>query len=141
MTALIIYQGLEERFRTIPWLRNIILGEPTAAHELPCLYTGFDRAEFPLTNAPPARNQNIDTYFFLHRLMIRWQDNEAAEMQLITWLNDIPNAIRADPKLSGRLYGGIAHISNGVSGFQTVGDTKYRIVDYTSKIIEKVGVS
>jgi hypothetical protein len=45
MSALTVYQGLEERFRTVPGLQNIILGEPTALHNLPCLYTAFYRFE------------------------------------------------------------------------------------------------
>lgn len=132
MSALIVYQGLEERFRTIPGLQNIILGEPTALHELPCLYTAFYRFE---------RTQHGQItgmrYYFVHRLLLRWQDFPQAEMQLITMLNLIPAAIDADQKLGGRLPDGLASITDGTTGFITIGETKYRIVDYTSNTLEK----
>jgi hypothetical protein len=76
-------------------------------------------------------------YYFVHRLMLRWQDFAQAEMQLITMVNLIPAAIDADQKLGGRIPDGLATISDGVSGFDTIGETKYRIVDYTSSTLEK----
>lgn len=137
MSAVTVYQGLEERFRTVEGLKTIILGEPTGGHELPCLYTAYERFTRPLRNAPPARNLTAMDHTFAHRLLIRWQDFEQAEMQLLTFVDAIPDAIDRDPKLGGRLTKGYAAISEGITGFVTISNIKYRVIDFTSAIIEK----
>lgn len=137
MSAVTVWQGLEERFKTVDGLRNIILGEPTAAHDLPCLYTAYERFTRPLRNSPPARNLTGMDHVFVHRLMLRWQDFEQAEMQVLIFVDTIPDAVDRDPHLGGRLTRGIAAISEGITGFQTISGTKYRIIDFTSTVIEK----
>lgn len=132
MSALTVYQGLEERFRTVHGLQNTILGEPTAAHTLPCLYTALEHFERTQSGQVTAMH-----YFFTHRLVIAWQDNEQAEMQLLTLLNLIPAALDQDAQLGQRLPMGFAKITDGVAGFQEIGGTKYRIVDYTCNVLEK----
>lgn len=137
MSALTVYQGLEERFRTVEGLRNIILGEPTATHDLPCLYTaleGFDRV---LGGLPPADNLTGMTYRFAHRLVIRWQDRPEAEEELISFVNSIPAAVDADATLGHRLGRGNARISAGLAGFQKIGGTEYRVLDFLSEVLEK----
>jgi len=141
MSALTVYQGLEERFRTVSGLQNIILWEPTAAHALPALYTALERFERPMASQPPADNVTAMRYFFTHRLVIQWQDNAAAEMQLLTLLNAIPAAVDADPKLGNRITSGNARISDGIAAYIKIGDTLYRIVDYTGEVLEKANRS
>lgn len=141
MSALTVYNGLAVRFATVSGLKAIILGEPTAAHETPCLYTAFERFERPMTGSPPADNLVAMRYFFTHRLVIRWQDNAEAELTLLTLLNAIPAAVDADPHLGGVLNKGVARISNGIAGFALIGSTKYRVVDYGSDVLEKAARS
>ena len=108
MSALTCYQGLEERFRTVSGLHSVVLGEPTGDLDLPGLYTayiGFDRTL--------GRDQmTVMEHRFMHRLIIRWQDNAQAEMQLLTLLNAIPASVELDIQLGGRLLQGIARISS-----------------------------
>lgn len=137
MSALTVYLGLEERFKTVADLRNIILGEPTAAHDLPCLYTAFEGFDRVLGGLPPADNLTGMTYRFVHRLLIRWQDRSEAEEELLHFINSIPAAVDAEPTLGGRITRGNARISEGLAGFQMVGDTKYRAIDFFSTVLEK----
>jgi hypothetical protein len=136
MSALTCYQGLEERFRTVTGLRSVVLGEPTGDLDLPGLYTayiGFDRTL--------GRDQmTVMEHRFMHRLIIRWQDNAQAEMQLLTLLNAIPASVELDIQLGGRLLQGIARITDGDAGFVTIGGVKYRCVDYTTLVTEKAPV-
>lgn len=137
MSALSVYQGLEERFRTVDGLRAVMLGEPTGDMDLPGMYTAYESFERPLRNSPPARNLTGMEHVFVHRLILRWQDFQQAEMQLLLFIDAVPDAIDRDPHLGGRLTRGVAAISRGVTGFVTIGGTKYRVIDFTSTVIEK----
>ena len=64
------------------------------------------------------------------RLVIRFVDYAQSEMELITLLDAIPDAIDRDPRLGARLAGGIARCSDGITGFAEIGGVTYRIVDY-----------
>lgn len=135
MSALTCYQGLEERFRTVSGLHSVVLGEPTGDLDLPGLYTayiGFNRSQLGQITAMDHR--------FMHRLIIRWQDNAQAEMQLLTLLNAIPASVEADAQLGGRVPLGLARITDGDAGFATIGGVKYRVVDYTALVTEKAPV-
>lgn len=137
MSAVTVWQGLEERLRTVDGLQNVLLGEPQSVHDFPAVYGAYEQFTHPLKNAPPARNLVGFEHTFLLRLVIRWVDNPQAEMQLLTLLTAIPLAIDADPKLGGRLLGGMANISDGAAGFADVGGVKHRVVDYTCHVLEK----
>lgn len=137
MSALTVWQGIEERLRTVSDLQNVLLGEPQNLHDLPAVYGAYERFTHPLRNTPPARNLSGFEHVFALRLVIRWVDNAQAEMQLLTLLDAIPLAIDADPKLGGRIIGGQAFISEGITGFSTIGDARYRVVDYTCTVLEK----
>lgn len=135
MSAVTMYQGLEERFKTIQGLTNILLGEPTAIHETPALYTAllrFDRTQHGQITAM--------RYTFIHRLTIAWQDGAEAEMQLLTLLNAIPASVDLSPTLGGRIVEGLAKVTAGDSGFVRIGDTTYRICDFTGDVLEKAAV-
>lgn len=137
MSALTVWQGLEERWRTIDGLRSIILGSPTGDLDLPGLYTAYSQFARPLRNAPPASNLTGMNHTFVARLVIRFVEYEQSEMQLITLLDAIPDAIDRDPRLGSRLNNGMAYCSAGITGFAAIGDVEYRIVDYTIIAIEK----
>lgn len=126
-----MWQGLEERFKTIDGLTNIILGEPTSIHEPPALYTALLRVE-------RGTSGNVTTmrYFFTHRLVITLQDNPQAEMQLLTLLNAIPASVDRDSRLGARIVQGMAQIVTGDAGYIRIGETLYRICDFTSDIKE-----
>lgn len=131
MSAVLMWQGLEERFKTISGLTNILLGEPTSIQDTPALCTVLDRFERATTGQVTTMR-----YFFAHRLIIPWQDNPEAEMQLLTLLNAIPASIDASPMLGGRIVQGMAKITVGNSSYVPIGKTLYRVCDFTSDIKE-----
>lgn len=135
MSALIMYQGLEAQFKTIDGLTNIILGEPTAIHEAPALYTILARFERSQHGQITAMR-----YTFIHRLVIQWQDNPQAEMQLLTLLNTIPASVDRSPTLGGRIIEGLAKVTAGDAGYTRIGEMACRICDFTSDVLEKAAV-
>lgn len=137
MTALTVYQGLENCFKTVDGLRVIMLGEPTAIQDAPLLYTVYQSFDRPLRNISPARNVIGMDHLFASRLVIQFVENAQCEMQLLTLLDAIPDSIDLDPRLGGRLNSGIAWCSDGVSGFATIGGAQYRVVDYSIHCMEK----
>ena len=118
MSALTCWQGLEQVFRTIDGLRGVMLAEPTGDMDLPCLYTAYQSFDRPLRNSPPARNVTGMHHIFACRLVIRFVDNAQCEMQLLTLLDAIPDAIDLDPKLGGRVNSGMAYCGSGRDGFR-----------------------
>lgn len=139
MSAATIWTGLRERFLTVPGLatNNVILGEPTAAQTLPLLYTSLARFERAMEGSPPGDNLTSMRYFFDHRLLVRWQDNANAEAELLSFVNTIPYSITSDPTLGGRISRGHARITEGVAGFVTIAGTLFRVLDFSSDILEK----
>src|SRR5262245_33396669 len=120
MSALTIWYGLEGVLREIAGLRTVKLGEPTGTLDLPGLYVAYEEFDRPLRNSPPSRNLTGMNHTFVCRLVIQWVENDAAEMQLITLLDAIPDAIDADPNLGGKLPHGTCHINAGITGFATI---------------------
>ena len=137
MSALTCWQGLEDIYRTIDGVRVILLGEPAAIHDSPMIYTVYQSFDRPLRNSPPARNVTGMHHVFTSRLVIRWVENSQAEMQLLTLLDSIPDAIDADPKLGGRVNSGMAYCSTGSSAFSTIGGVLYLVADYRIDVLDK----
>jgi hypothetical protein len=137
MSALVCYQGLEAVFRSIPGVRSVLLGEPTGDMDLPGVYTAYTSFTRPLRNNPPANNLTGMEHTFNTWLVIRWVENSQAEMQLLTLLDAIPDAIDADPRLGGRLTGGLARCTAGQAGYATIGGVLYRVATYTIEVLEK----
>lgn len=137
MSAVTVWQGLEERFRTIEGLEAIVLGEPTAIPSTPLLYAGYASADQIMRSQAPARNLDAITHTFAVRLVFDYQDNPQAEMQLLTLADSVPSAINDDPRLGNRLYGGIASSTQALSGFARIADKVYRVLDFTVQVIEK----
>lgn len=135
MSAVTMWQGLEERFKSVDGLTNIILGEPTSIQDTPALYTALLRVERSQHGQVTAMH-----YFFTHRLVIGWQDNPQAEMQLLTFVNAIPASIDRSETLGGRITQGLAKVIAGDAGYVRIGETTYRICDFTSDVLEKAAV-
>lgn len=130
-----MYQGLEERFKTIQGLTNIILGEPTSIQATPALYTALMRFERSQDGQVTAMR-----YTFTHRLIIQAQDGAQAEMQLLSLLNAIPASVDLSPTLGGRIVAGLAKVTAGDTGYMQVAETLYRICDFVGDILEKATV-
>lgn len=127
-----MYEGLAERFRTVPGVENILLGEPAAVHATPCLYTGLEDFE------REHRGQIVAMrYRFVHRLLLVWVESGAAEAELLDLVPRLCMAVDADPTLGGRITSGLARIVRGPTGWVTISGTLYRFCDLTSDVLEK----
>lgn len=138
MSAATIWDALQLTLADIDGLHAVVLGEPTATHDLPCLYVAYQGFTRPLRNTPPARNLTGMIHSFVLRLVIRWQDREIAEAQLLALLDAIPDAIDDDPRFGNTITKGLGYIDAGTTGYQEIGGTTYRIVDYTLTVLEKI---
>jgi hypothetical protein len=58
-------------------------------------------------------------------------------MELLTLADSVPSAINDDPRLAGRLHGGMARALLAFSGYAVVAKKLYRVLDFTVTVIEK----
>lgn len=137
MSATLIYAELLQRYATIPGIKSFVLGEPTAVHECPAIYTAYVSFIRPLRNTPPARNLEGTEHTFTCRLVLNWTEPASAEAQLLDLITAIPDAIDADPHLNSSVPKGMASCRAGSAGYLTIGQTLYRIADYTITVLEK----
>lgn len=124
--------GLIVRLNTVIGLNVKLAYEPNSIQDAPAIYTILDSFE-----RTQEGQLTIMRYRSLHRLWIRWQDNEAAENQMDSYVNAIPASIDLDPHLGGSLPVGIAYVSSGVAEWRTMGDVLYRTIDFFSEAVEK----
>ena len=123
MSYATVTTALHARFATVVPALNILDHEPTAVQVSPCLYSEIDSLE------RVTRGSEMQvTYRTLHRLCIRWQNNAAAEAELRTLVDAIPQVIDAAPKLVGVALH--AQIAEGDGGWIEIGGTEYRTFDF-----------
>jgi hypothetical protein len=127
-----VVEGLHERFATVKGIMAILDYEPKAIQTTPTLYSLLDRFD---------RSQEgqltVMKYRVLNRLCIQWQDNEQAERQLAKFVNPLPASIDKDPKLGGRVSRGMAWVTEAPTGFFSIGDTTYRVLDMYVEVLTK----
>ncbi len=127
-----ILAGLHARLATVSGLNAVLDYVPTAVHDPPIVYSFLESATI-------ARSGQVrtTTYRILHRVVIRWQDNEQAEIEASGFVNGIPLAIEADPHLGGVLASGYAETRECSSGFAEIGEVTYRVLDFYTTVVEK----
>ena len=132
MSYATVLAGLHERLATVDGPVDVLDYAPTAIHDTPLIWSLLDNLEI-------RRNGQVKTkrYRILHRLVVRWQDNEQAEQEIIPYVDSIPAAVEADPHLGGRLTSGYAEITECQAGWITVAGVEYRNLDFYATVIEK----
>ena len=73
----------------------------------------------------------------LHRLLVPWQDNEQAEVQIMPFVDSVVDAIDADPTLGGVLVKGLAQITDIEALWVTIAGVEYRALDFYSLVVDK----
>lgn len=127
-----IVTGLHGRFATIGTLKNILAFEPASVNATPMLYSLF------VSMANNDRGQvKARTYRTMHRLVVARQDYAQAELLLNPYLESIPDAVKADPRLGGTLTSGLASIVEARGGYASINGVVYRIVDFFSEVVDK----
>lgn len=127
-----VLTGLHVRFATVAGIANLLMYEPTAIHDLPTLYSLFQ--DVSITRSGQIRAVHYRT---LHRLLLRWQDFEQAELEVIPFVDSIPLSVEADPHLGGVIVSGFAEINECKAGWTEIGSTTYRSLDFYSDVIVK----
>jgi len=132
MSYATVLEGLHERLATVDGPVDVLAYAPTAIHDTPLIWSLLDNMEIKRSGQVKSKHYRI-----LHRLVVRWQDNEQAEQEIIPYVDSIPEAVEADPHLGGRLVSGYAEITECQAGWITVAGVEYRNLDFYSTVIEK----
>lgn len=127
-----MWAGLADCLETVSGLESVLLGEPSSVHEFPAVYGALQDV-----TRTQAGQVTAMRYTFLLRLVIRWQEREEAEAELLSYVNSIPAAVDADPLLGGAITQGLAKVTFGLAGFIELGGTTYRVLDFTADVLEK----
>jgi hypothetical protein len=132
-------EGVVERLQTLTGLEAVITGYPRTVQTSPLAYTALLRVEPLRTGDVKARRYTAQI-----GVLVRWQDFEAAELELAPFANSVPDAFRpktrdADGHPYGTLGGrvNIAELNPGEGGFTTVAETAYRSITWELEITDK----
>ena len=132
MSYPLIVAALKAALEAVSGVKYTLDYEPKAIHDAPMLYLLLDGVE-----RDDQGNAGVKTiYDIAATLVIRWQDNEQAERQLIAMLDGIMGALDTDPTLGG--MNGWAGIVSAEAGYMDVSGTKYRIVVFGITAEERV---
>lgn len=132
MSYAAIAAGLQVRLKTVPGLKAVLDYAPTSIQIAPLVYSILDSADFIQSGQVQAVRYRV-----MHRLCVRWQDNERAEQEITPLVDAIPAAIKADPYLGGALKSGGAAMVRIETAWVTIAGTEYRAVDFYTDILEK----
>jgi len=127
-----VLAGLHERFATVTSIQAILDYVPTSIQDTPTLYSLLDNVTISRSGQVKATKYRI-----LHRLVVRWQDNEGAELEIIPYVDSIPAAVDADNHLGGRLTSGYAVIDEIEAVWVEISNVTYRALDFYSTVVEK----
>ena len=127
-----IIDGLHDVFAAVSGLDVVLDYAPTAVHETPLMYSILDSVEVSKGGQVTTRRFRI-----LHRLLVPWQDNEQAEVQIMPFVDSVVDAIDADPTLGGVLVKGLAQITDIEALWVTIAGVEYRALDFYSLVIDK----
>jgi hypothetical protein len=127
-----IIDGLHAVFDGVSGLDVVLDYAPTAVHDTPLLYSILDSVEITRGGQMTTRKFRI-----LHRLLVPWQDNEQAEIQIMPFVDSIVDALDADPTLGGVITSGYAQITDIEALWVTIGGVEYRALDFYSLVIDK----
>jgi len=122
-----IVSGIQTRLATITTLKANLKYEPAVIDDTPMTYILLDNAEL---------TENAQSVTVLYdvtvRLIVRWQDNEQAEAQMMPYVDSIVDAIRGDPTLGSRANS--ARVTRIEGAFVTIAGVEYRAVDFTVRV-------
>ena len=132
MSYAAIVAGLQTRLGTVTDLKVRLDYEPTSIQDLPATYLLLDSY-----TRSQAGQLTVMKYRVLIRTLIRWQENKQAEVELMAFVNSIPEAIEQDAQLGGAIVSGLSTPTDGKAGWVNIGGTQYRALDHFIEVIEK----
>jgi hypothetical protein len=146
MTWANVIPKLQERLETVDGLKYVLCGAPTAVHDTPMAFFLYGNGA-----RPPGGQVKIDTYVVLIRVLVQWQDNKEAELELAPFINSIPDVFKPAPGPSGGNYlatldgtvndSRITDIRSASSadGWYSVGESIYRSALWELTLTDKTG--
>lgn len=128
-----VLTALQTRLAAVSGLVSVLKYVPAAINDTPMVYLLLDSAEVA------DKLQFADTtYQITARLMVRWQDNEQAELKIIPYVDSIPDVIRADPHLGVTGASAPFAQTESIEGLWiTAAGVEYRAVDFTISVRDK----
>lgn len=127
-----IVEGLQDRFETVTDLETVLAYVPTSIGSTPMMYLLLDSATTERSGQVLAVRYRV-----LARLVVLWQDNEQAELEVMPLVDAIIGAVEADPHLGGALNSGYARINEVDAGWDELGGVTYRVVDFFADVLAK----
>lgn len=137
MTYPAIIAGLHTVIETVAGLKLVLDYVPRSIVTTPMLYSEHVSSQYD--DASDAMQAEFVTrHRTKHRLVLSWQDNEQCELELAGFIDAIPAAVKANPKLGGALADGWARVTAGESGWVAAegGPLIYRFCDFYSEVWE-----
>lgn len=127
-----VVAGLNARFATVAALKQVITGEPEAVDfDLPAIYTRLEGR----TEGKHSQVSGVH-YRSLHRVLVQWQQNAAAEAELAALVDSVPAAVWTDAHLG--LTDALVQTFEGEGGFVDIPDgVPYRCIDFYSDVLVK----
>lgn len=134
MSYTAIVAALKTAFEGVTGIAYVLDYEPKAIHDTPMLYLLLDALDRDDEGPAGVRSR----YEIMATLVVRWQDNEAAEQEVIALMDPVAGALDADITLGG--MNGFALVTRADAGYATISGTLYRIVEFTVTAEEVVCV-
>jgi len=87
---------------------------------------------------PPTNQEQEVVYSVGMRLVVQYTNNQTAEQTVAALIPTVLNTLGHDLDCGESIQDGQVTITGGVAGYLTIGATRYRIVDFTLEIVERV---
>ena len=135
-----VLAGMTEAFGTVSGIKVVLEYEPSVVAKTPLLYTifrGYEKSEQGTRKAVH--------YRMLHRLCIARADEEASESALKPFVDSVPAAIEANPRLNDgtndRIPSGHAAIVSSSGRYINIAGQIFRCIDFESDVLVKGVIS
>lgn len=128
-----IVSAVVAKLEGLSGVKRVLDYAPASVHEFPIIYVLFD--SMSLTRRGPVIEK---LYKLSVNLVVRYQDNERAEEEIMPYIDAIPALFLADPHLSGTLVAGEARIAEVVSGdLVRIGSADFRLIQFMLEVYSK----
>ena len=124
-----VLAAIHARLSAIAALKVKYVGEPPAVQEWPALYSVLVAADWAQVGQIDVRR-----YQTQHRVLVNYQDRQQGEQELAALVDGVLDAL-GDPYLAPGQQ--ITEVLNIRAGWIDVGDTEFRVLEFTTKVLVK----
>ena len=130
MSYSVVNDGVQAMCESIAGVSTVLDYEPSSVQDLPAIYHFLDSFR-------PVGELSVYVYRKVIRLLIRWQDNERAEQELVPFVDSIPAKVVDTKFLGDRIRIDVSTEAPAIAGFVRIGGTMYRSLDVYVDITDK----